>query len=275
MLIKEYRVLLPLDVSEYQRGQLYSVAEASKAETGGGEGVEILKQEAFESDEIRAGHTLTGTYTHKLYHLKSKMPWIIQKLLPESAMFLEEECWNAYPYCKTVLTNPGYMKQDFYIIIETLHVQDAGTQDNALNLAKDVLKHREVIVLDIYDDSHLNPKTDIKPETDPRVFESAKTGRGPLTADWSKTTTPVMCCYKVVKAYFRWTGFQTRMERLIHGSYPRLFTKFHREVFCWIDNWIDLTIEDIRKFEEETAQNLKKQIESGEVRGMTAAANEN
>ena len=23
---------------------------------------------------------------------------------------MHEEAWNAYPYCKTVLSNPGYMK---------------------------------------------------------------------------------------------------------------------------------------------------------------------
>uniref|UniRef100_A0AC34FTD9 Uncharacterized protein n=1 Tax=Panagrolaimus sp. ES5 TaxID=591445 RepID=A0AC34FTD9_9BILA len=130
MIVKEYRVLLPLEVNEYQRGQLFSVAEASKNETGGGEGVEILKQEAFASSEIRQGHALSGVYTYKLYHLKSKMPWIVRKLLPESAMSLDEECWNAYPYCKTVITNPGYMKKDFYIIIETIHVQDDGSSEN-------------------------------------------------------------------------------------------------------------------------------------------------
>uniref|UniRef100_A0AC34GC39 Uncharacterized protein n=1 Tax=Panagrolaimus sp. ES5 TaxID=591445 RepID=A0AC34GC39_9BILA len=40
MIVKEYRVLLPLEVEEYHRGQLFSIAEASKNETGGGEGVE-------------------------------------------------------------------------------------------------------------------------------------------------------------------------------------------------------------------------------------------
>lgn len=34
-------MVLPLTVEEYQVGQLWSVAEASKAETGGGEGVEV------------------------------------------------------------------------------------------------------------------------------------------------------------------------------------------------------------------------------------------
>lgn len=38
---QEYRILLPLEVTEYQRGQLYAVAEVSKNETGGGDGVQV------------------------------------------------------------------------------------------------------------------------------------------------------------------------------------------------------------------------------------------
>lgn len=39
---------MPLTVEEYQVAQLYSVAEASKNETGGGEGIEVLKNEPFQ-----------------------------------------------------------------------------------------------------------------------------------------------------------------------------------------------------------------------------------
>ena len=45
MLIKEYRITMPMTVEEYQVAQLYSVAEASKNENGGGEGVEVIKNE--------------------------------------------------------------------------------------------------------------------------------------------------------------------------------------------------------------------------------------
>lgn len=34
---------------KYQVAQLYSVAEVSKNETGGGEGIEVLKNEPFEN----------------------------------------------------------------------------------------------------------------------------------------------------------------------------------------------------------------------------------
>ena len=73
--------------------QLYSVAEASKENTGGGEGIEVLVNEPFEitkEDQIRMnqndgvrndclpekplranGQEFTkGQYTHKIYHLQ-------------------------------------------------------------------------------------------------------------------------------------------------------------------------------------------------------------
>lgn len=56
--------ILLLLTFQYQVGQLYSVAEASKNETGGGEGIQVLKNEPYEKDGEK------GQYTHKIYHLK-------------------------------------------------------------------------------------------------------------------------------------------------------------------------------------------------------------
>lgn len=58
--------------------QLYSVAEASKAETGGGEGIEVLANEPFGPDldaklnpkESLLGNRTTGQFTDKMYHLQ-------------------------------------------------------------------------------------------------------------------------------------------------------------------------------------------------------------
>lgn len=36
----------------------------------------------------------------------------------------------------------------------------------------------------------------------------------------------------------------------------RLFTNFHRQLFCWIDKWIELNMEDIRRMEEQTRKEL-------------------
>jgi hypothetical protein len=64
------RIVMPLSVEEYRIGQLYSVIEASKNETGGGEGVEILKNEPF-TDYPLFGSYNSGQFTHKVYHLQS------------------------------------------------------------------------------------------------------------------------------------------------------------------------------------------------------------
>ena len=84
--------------------QLYSVAEASKNNTGGGEGIEVLKNEPFTDYPLLGGRYSSGQYTYKIYHLASKVPAFIRLLLPKNSLEIHEEAWNAYPYCKTVIT---------------------------------------------------------------------------------------------------------------------------------------------------------------------------
>ena len=113
MIIKEYRVTLPMTVEEYQVAHLYAVAEASKNETGGGEGVEVLKNEPFNNFPLLNGNFCKGQYTYKIYHLANKVPGWIKMIAPTGLLEIHEEAWNAYPYCKTVLSNPGYLKVIF------------------------------------------------------------------------------------------------------------------------------------------------------------------
>lgn len=102
--------------------QLYSVAEVSKNETGGGEGIEVLKNEPFDNFPLLGkngfaaidwhflqtcllgGKYSSGQYTYKIYHLASKVPAMIRLLAPKGSLEIHEEAWNAYPYCRTVIT---------------------------------------------------------------------------------------------------------------------------------------------------------------------------
>ncbi|XP_043217698.1 phosphatidylinositol transfer protein alpha isoform-like isoform X4 [Amphibalanus amphitrite] len=225
MLIKEYRVVLPLTVEEYQVGQLYSVAQASKNETGGGEGIEVLKNEPYDNVPLLGGKFTKGQYTYKIYHLASKVPSFIRLLAPKGSLEIHEEAWNAYPYCKTVLTNPGYMKDNFHITIETYHYPDAGQTPNLHELPPDRLKQREVVMIDIANDPV--PSSDYKTDEDPTKFQSVKTGRGPLVGNWQQQE-PIMCCYKLVSGYFKLFGLQGRVEAMIDSQYRRVFRTFHR-----------------------------------------------
>lgn len=266
--IKEYRVTLPLTVEEYQVAQLFSVAEASKNETGGGEGIEVLKNEPFNNHPLLGGRYSSGQYTYKVYHLASKVPSIIKLIAPRGSLEIHEEAWNAYPYCRTVITNPNFMGEKFTITIETLHVPDRGNQENVHELPPEKLKQREVVRIDISNDP-VAPN-DYKVDEDPSKFRSKKTNRGPLTGNWIERADPVMTCYKLVTAEFKWFGFQNKVENIIHKSEKRLFTNFHRQVFCWMDCWYGLTMEDIRRLEDQTKEELDQQLRSGAVRGMKA-----
>ncbi|XP_010113953.1 PREDICTED: phosphatidylinositol transfer protein beta isoform-like, partial [Chlamydotis macqueenii] len=144
------RVVLPCSVQEYQVGQLYSVAEASKNETGGGEGIQVLKNEPYEKDGEK------GQYTHKIYHLKSKVPGFVRMIAPEGSLVFHEKAWNAYPYCRTIVTNE-YMKDDFFIKIETWHKPDLGTLENVHNLDPNTWKSVEVVHIDIADRTQVEP----------------------------------------------------------------------------------------------------------------------
>ena len=65
----------------FKVGMLYGVAKASMEETGGGEGVEVLKNESYEEGEpLLNGRFTKGQYTDKIYHLESKVPAMIRYL---------------------------------------------------------------------------------------------------------------------------------------------------------------------------------------------------
>ena len=57
---------MPMTTEEYQVGQLYAVADMSKQETGGGDGVQVIKNEPFK-DDPKYG---SGQYTFKRYYLQ-------------------------------------------------------------------------------------------------------------------------------------------------------------------------------------------------------------
>lgn len=80
------------------------MAEASKNETGGGEGIEVLKNEPFNDHPLLGGKYSSGQYTYKIYHLSSKVPAFIRMIAPKGSLEIHEEAWNAYPYCRTVIT---------------------------------------------------------------------------------------------------------------------------------------------------------------------------
>ena len=53
---------------QYQYGQLYAFSVESLNNTGGGEGIEVLRSEPFE-DVLLNRKRHSGQYTYKIYHM--------------------------------------------------------------------------------------------------------------------------------------------------------------------------------------------------------------
>ena len=55
MVFLEFRMPLPITVNEYQIAQLHMVIQESLSETGGGEGVNVLKNEPYDNTDGSLG----------------------------------------------------------------------------------------------------------------------------------------------------------------------------------------------------------------------------
>ncbi|XP_015273150.1 PREDICTED: membrane-associated phosphatidylinositol transfer protein 2 [Gekko japonicus] len=259
MLIKEYRIPLPMSVEEYRIAQLYMIQKKSREETcGEGSGVEILENRPYTD-----GPGGNGQYTHKVYHIGMHIPSWFRSILPKAALRVEEESWNAYPYTRTRYTCPFVEK--FSIDIETYYITDSGEQPNVFNLSPAEKRQTVLDPIDIVKDPI--PPHEYKSEEDPRLYQSVKTKRGPLSEDWIKDHKnnpgryPIMCAYKLCKVEFRYWGMQSKIERFIHDvGLRKVMVRAHRQAWCWQDEWYGLTIEDIRQLEKEAQLMLAQKM---------------
>ncbi|EPZ32386.1 Bet v1-like protein [Rozella allomycis CSF55] len=207
----------------------------SKSESDGDSGVEILENKPYDDPELGKGQ-----YTHKIYHLGR----FLAMIAPASALRLDEQAWNGYPHCKTVLTVRGWMDGD----LESFSGGEVFADYRALNLSAEQLKQREVVYMDIAND----PVDHYDEKNDPAKVRSEKTGRGPLTGNWKDTCEPVMCCYKTVIIKFKVFGLETKTEH-------------------FIAKWFGMTIEDIRRIEEEAKKELNLRMSKNNLTDGVAA----
>nr|CDS34890.2 calpain (C02 family) [Hymenolepis microstoma] len=271
---------MPMTVEEYRIAQLYMIQKKSREESTGDEsGVEILKNEPYTD-----GPGGTGQYTFKIYHVGSHLPGWLRSIIPDAALRVEEEAWNAYPYTKTLYKVPFIEK--FSLEIETMYLDDAGERENVFNMSSEDLNARIVDYIDIVTD----PLAPSKPMEDPSTYVSQVTGRGPLPSNWraefqeamrtgrkypNQGTKPdatgsvvdqplpmrIMCSYKKCRVEFRYWGMQSKIESFIQEvALRRTMVNAHRQAWTWQDEWYGLTMKDIRRLEAETAKVLAMKV---------------
>uniref|UniRef100_A0A3Q3QAY1 Phosphatidylinositol transfer protein N-terminal domain-containing protein n=1 Tax=Monopterus albus TaxID=43700 RepID=A0A3Q3QAY1_MONAL len=232
MLMKEYRICMPLTVEEYRIGQLYMISKHSHEQSERGEGVEVVQNEPYEDPEHGSVSFSCESYRHRNIHIF---------------------CCRLYISSHT--KNCSFLPK-FSIHIETKYEDNKGSNDNIFG-AEPKDEETEVCFVDIaYDEI---PERHYKELEDLRYFKSKKTNRGVLQEGWIDTQDPIMCSYKLVTVKFEVWGLQTRVEQFVHKVIRDILLLGHRQAFAWVDEWIDMTMEEVREYERATqeATNLK------------------
>ncbi|XP_026795829.1 cytoplasmic phosphatidylinositol transfer protein 1b [Pangasianodon hypophthalmus] len=258
MLMKEYRICMPLTVEEYRIGQLYMINKHSHEQSGGGDGVEVIRNEPDTHPKYG-----TGQVTEKRIYLSSKLPSWMKKFVP-MIFYVTEKAWNFYPYTITEYTCSFLPKLS--IKIETHFENNNGSNENVFE--DKPTPQDSVCFLDILSDPI--PDKYYKKDEDLSSWVSDKTGRGPLVDGWRNNTKPIMCSYKRVQCSFEVYGFQGRTEEFIHRNIRDILLVGHRQAVAWIDEWHGMSLEEVREFEkqlqQETNQKMKKDMsDSGSV----------
>lgn len=253
---------------QYFVGQMYTVIEASKMVTGGGDGIEWLENRPFENESFMGGKFTTGQYTRKIYHLNKKLPAYVRAVLPMNSRSFIEEAWDAFPYCRVIYKSSHYPRS-LVMKIETIHIADRGETENALNLTPELLALRHVTFVDILNDK-LDPK-DYKISDDPARFRPTAVDRQPIQGQkWKESCEPFMCCYKLLYVQCSLFAFGGLIESFIAKQYPRLFIIIQRQIYCSLDQWYGLTVENIREMENDAAEDLNRKRKEGTARGVGA-----
>jgi len=78
-----------------------------------------------------------------------------------------------------------------------------------------------------------------------------------------------MTAYKLVVVEFNKFGLQTLVEKKLMQYEERIFARFHRQCWCWVDQWYGLTLDDVRKIEASMQSLLEKQRAQSTIHGNT------
>uniref|UniRef100_A0A8D3ANA4 Phosphatidylinositol transfer protein cytoplasmic 1b n=1 Tax=Scophthalmus maximus TaxID=52904 RepID=A0A8D3ANA4_SCOMX len=250
MLMKEYRVCMPLTVDEYRIGQLYMISKHSCEQSGGGEGVEVVRNES----NVHPQHG-PGQLTEKGIYLCSKLPSWVKAFVPR-IFYVTETAWNFYPYTITEYSVSFLPK--FSIRIETRFENNNGDSDNVFG--DTATPAESVSFLDILSDPI--PEKNYREAEDLSQWLSNKTGRGPLEKGWRDGHKPIMCSYKRVECSFEVYGFQTRTEEFIHRNIRDILLVGHRQAVAWIDEWHGLSLEEVREYELAMQEQTNSKVKS-------------
>ncbi|KAF3700253.1 Cytoplasmic phosphatidylinositol transfer protein 1 Mammalian rdgB -like protein beta [Channa argus] len=283
-------------MGQYQIGQLYMISKHSHEQSERGEGVEVVQNEPYEDPEHGSGQfTEKRIYLNnklpswaravvpKIFYVTEKAwnyyPYTITvplntsvdprgrfegyAMLPGVTLYMKTKGRSSTQWWLSFsLTGPLTVPQIF-----VGEPREEETEVCFVDIAYDEIPERHYKESELFIQSYsFLARRVVKPNFDSptnpmdlRCFKSKKTNRGLLKEGWIQTQDPVMCSYKLVTVKFEVWGLQTRVEQFVHKVIRDVLLLGHRQAFAWVDEWIDMTMEEVREYERATqeATNLK------------------
>ncbi|CAI5980520.1 unnamed protein product [Closterium sp. NIES-65] len=92
-------------VEEFKRGQRYANWRTNEDATEPGQGGTLLSSTPYYHEQHGE-----GLFTHSLFRLGNRLPDWVNRLVPPSALVVDEKSWINYPYFRTIITIPFFSK---------------------------------------------------------------------------------------------------------------------------------------------------------------------
>uniref|UniRef100_A0A3B4YF52 Phosphatidylinositol transfer protein cytoplasmic 1b n=1 Tax=Seriola lalandi dorsalis TaxID=1841481 RepID=A0A3B4YF52_SERLL len=226
-------------------GQLYMISKHSCEQSGGGEGVEVVRNEL----DVHPQHG-PGQLTEKRIYLSSKLPSWAKAFVPR-IFYVTEKAWNLYPF---TITGVSFLPK-FSIRIETRFENNNGDNDNVFGDTPTPAK--SVSFLDILSDPI--PEKHYKESEVRTVLSQTRPCLKSLWRNDLQHSRPPHC---KVTPPFTFVLLQNIRDILLVG---------HRQAVAWIDEWHGLSLEEVREYERAMQEKTNSKVKSSQNTDPPAA----
>ncbi|EAN32999.2 Phosphatidylinositol transfer family protein [Theileria parva strain Muguga] len=235
MKIVEFRMPIPLQLSDYQRCSIHLLIDASLREMEGGSGLEIFRNEKFKSNGS------VGYYTEKRYHFAKNLPNWLQSILGSKLTILTEKSWNLFPKLFTRYYNEVFPTAEFSL--QTDHIESLNISENVLNLNLQDLNKRQVIFVDL---TKFNKLKNYDPKYDITRFKFGNFF--PVKGDWyNNSESSGIVSYKLLRLNIPYFGLlSSKIESYIITFFYESLIYYTCMGLCSFEKWNKLSLESLR-----------------------------
>ncbi|PFH32105.1 phosphatidylinositol transfer protein [Besnoitia besnoiti] len=280
-----------------------SLEDAAKATAEGAANdcMQILKNEEYLGEDGS-----TGQYTHKRINIANKLPgWLVSWVDTRLTVF-DEKSWNAFPRLKTTYDCELFSKAKVSMIshhLDGVQTDDNALDLDAAMLAQRKVVLIDIVNDPVAPKAYVAAEDPARfhstkagigpltkdwmthiplvpdespppaPETNGAAYYSSAVAEAQANGGEGgeqprmRRQYPIMTCYKLFVLDFPYFGFMaSKVENWITGAMRDVLLSYHRKAVCWMDEWYDLSMEGIRRMEDEVKEKLDA------IRGEAAPA---